>query len=82
MKKVYRKIILKNSKKALAKNLKSDIIIIVKEIRKEVKRMNITLGTETLLGKVSKIYYGKCYIIHGKYADIILSHDEVLKIIK
>ena len=44
--------------------------------------MNITLGTETLLGKVSKIYYGKCYIIHGKYADIILSHDEVLKIIK
>ena len=75
MKKVYRKIILKNSKKALAKNLKSDIIIIVNEIRKEVKRMNITLGTETLLGKVSKIYY-------GKYADIILSHDEVLKIIK
>ena len=36
MKKVYRKIILKNSKKALAKNKKSDIIIIVKEIRKEV----------------------------------------------
>ena len=54
MKKVYRKIIFKNSRKALAKNSKGDIII-VDEIRKEVKRMNITLGTETLLGKV--LYY-------------------------
>lgn len=44
--------------------------------------MNIDLGTETLLGKVVKIYYGKVYIIHGKYADIILSRNEILKIIK
>lgn len=43
--------------------------------------MNIVLGTKTLLGDVSKIYYGKCYIIHGRYSDIILSRDEVLKII-
>lgn len=43
--------------------------------------MAITLGTETLLGKVVKIYYGKCYVIHGKYSDIFLSREEVEKIL-
>lgn len=43
--------------------------------------MTITLGANTLLGKVVKIYYGKCYIIHGKYSDIMLSREEVEKIL-
>ena len=43
--------------------------------------MNITLGTKTLLGDVVKIYYGKCNVIYGKYSDLLLSRDEVLKII-
>lgn len=43
--------------------------------------MNISLGTETLLGKIVKIYYGKCYVIHGKYADILLTRSEVEKIL-
>lgn len=42
--------------------------------------MNISLGTNTLLGKVVKIYYSKYYVIHGKHSDIILSRDEVEKI--
>ena len=43
--------------------------------------MDITLGTNTLLGKVIKIYYGKCYIIQCKYMNICLSREEVLKIL-
>ena len=43
--------------------------------------MTIKLGTETLLGKVVRIYYGKCYIIHGQFSDITLSREEVEKIL-
>lgn len=44
--------------------------------------MSISLGTETLLGKIVKIYYGKCYVIHGEYSDILLTRREVEKIIR
>lgn len=43
--------------------------------------MNIALGTKTLLGPVTKIYYGKCYVIHGRYSEIMLSRNEILKIL-
>ena len=45
------------------------------------KKPYIGLGTETLIGKVIRIYYGKHYIIQCKYMNICLSRDEVLKIL-
>ena len=46
------------------------------------KKTYIGLGTETLLGKVTRIYYGKHFIIQCKYMRICLSRDEVIKILK
>lgn len=45
------------------------------------KKSYVGLGTETLIGKVIRIYYGKCYIIQCKYMNICLSRDEVIKIL-
>ena len=45
------------------------------------KKPYVGLGTETLLGKVVRIYYGKHFIIQCKYMKICLSRDEVIKIL-
>ena len=45
------------------------------------KKPYIGLGTETLIGKVIRIYYGKHFIIQCKYMNICLSRDEVIKIL-
>ena len=44
------------------------------------KKPYIGLGTETLIGKVTRIYDGIHFIIKCKYMNICLSRDEVQKI--
>lgn len=45
------------------------------------KKPYIGLGTETLIGKVIRVYNGVHFIVECKYMNICLSRDEVIKIL-
>ena len=46
------------------------------------KKPYISIGTETLIGKVIRVYNGVHFIVECKYMNICLSRDEVLKILQ
>ena len=47
----------------------------------ENKKPYIGIGTQTLIGKVIRVYNGVHFIVECKYMNICLSRDEVLKIL-